>query len=115
MYIVYLIQNTFTKELYIGFTTDLKQRLRNHNSKGKKFTTRKNGSWILIYAEAYRSKNDALEREKRLKNHGSGKNELIKRLKESLIKPKSGVGRSESFPSDCLPKTQVSANPQGEV
>ena len=92
MWIVYLIQNDVTLEKYAGFTSDLKKRIKNHNSAGKKFTTRNNGMWILIYAEAYRSKEDALKREHRLKNHGSGKNELFKRLEKSLLEPKSGAG-----------------------
>ena len=82
---VYLIQNTETKEIYIGTTNDLATRLREHNNKGKKFTTRKNGEWKLIYAEVYRSKKDALAREKRLKYHGSAKVELLKRLQNSKI------------------------------
>jgi putative endonuclease len=94
MWIVYLIQNNLTLEIYIGVTLDLKKRIKTHNAAGKKFTTRKNGEWILIYAEAYRSKGDAMLREKRLKNHGSGKRELYKRLKESSLIPKSGAGRS---------------------
>lgn len=94
MYILYLIQNNVTLEKYIGVTKDLKQRIKTHNSSGKKFTTKKNGKWVLIYAEAYRSKQDAYVREKRLKSHGSGKIELIKRLKDSLLDTKSGEGRS---------------------
>ena len=85
MWILYLIQNTETKEKYFGITSNLKKRLEAHNSSGKKFTTRKSGEWILIYAEAYRSKEDVLTREKRLKVHGSGKIELIKRLKDSML------------------------------
>ena len=94
MYVLYLIQNDVTLEKYFGVTNDLKQRIKTHNSRGKKFTTRKNGKWILVYAEAYRSKDDAYVREKRLKSHGSGKIELIKRLNNSLLDTKSGEGRS---------------------
>lgn len=110
MWIIYVIQNNITFEKYIGVTKNLKKRLETHNAKGKKFTTRKNGIWILIYAEAYRSKCDALLREKRLKYHASGKIELFKRLKNSLLDTKIGEGRSESIPGDCLTKTQLPAN-----
>ena len=85
MWILYLIQNTVSKERYFGITQNLKERLQTHNARGKKFTTRKDGIWVLVYAEAYRSKEDALLRERRLKVHGRGKLELIKRLKRSLI------------------------------
>ena len=94
MYTVYLIQNNVTFEKYFGVTNNLKQRIQEHNSGGKKFTTRKNGTWILIYAEAYQSKQDAYTREQKLKVHGSGKIELIKRLKNSLLDTRSGEGRS---------------------
>ena len=94
MWVVYVIQNDFSKEIYIGITSNLEERLKTHNAKGKKFTTRKNSKWILIYAEAYRSKSDAFLRERRLKVHGSGKIELFKRLKDSLLDTKTGEGRS---------------------
>ena len=110
MWTIYVIQNNISNEIYIGITSNLKKRLATHNAKGKKFTTRKQGEWILIYAEACRSKTDALLRERRLKNHGSGKIELFKRLKNSLLDTKTGEGRSERIPSDCLPKTQLPAN-----
>ena len=94
MFILYLIQNDVTSEKYFGVTTDLKQRIKTHNISGKKHTTRKNGKWVLVYAEAYRSKQDAYARERRLKSHGSGKIELIKRINNSLLDTKSGEGRS---------------------
>jgi len=94
MYVVYLIQNTSTHEKYLGITNDLKKRLKAHNSGGKKYTTRLKGKWVLIYAEAFRSKEDAYNREKKLKNHGSGKIELIKRLEKSLLDVKSEEGHS---------------------
>ncbi len=85
MFYVYLIQNDVSKEIYIGFTGDIKQRLREHNSSGKKFTTRKDGVWKLVYTEIYRSEKDARLRESKLKHHGSGKHELLKRLENSLL------------------------------
>lgn len=85
MFIVYLIQNDSTLEKYFGITKNLTKRLEEHNQNGRKFTTRKRGKWFLVYAEAYRSEYDALLREKRLKHHASGKIELLKRLKNSLL------------------------------
>ena len=85
MFYVYLIQNDVSEETYIGFTEDIKQRLREHNRNGKKFTTRKNGVWKLIYTEIYKSEEDARSRERKLKNHGSSKHELFKRLKNTLL------------------------------
>ena len=93
MYVVYLIRNTEANENYIGITSNFKRRLIEHNSGGNKFTTKK-GKWELVYAEAYRSKGDAYLRERKLKKHGSGKVELFKRLKNSLLDTKSEEGRS---------------------
>jgi len=85
MYAVYVIQNNETKERYIGFTSDLKRRLIEHNSRSNTSTRRTPGTWALIYAEAYRSETDARNRERRLKAHGSAKQELFKRLTDSLL------------------------------
>jgi predicted GIY-YIG superfamily endonuclease len=85
MYIVYLIQHSEDKSLYIGKTGNLTKRLEQHNSNQNISTSRKTGKWILIYAEAYRNKEDADMRERRLKAHGSGKHELYKRVKNSLL------------------------------
>jgi predicted GIY-YIG superfamily endonuclease len=94
MYYVYLIQHDLSGELYIGFTTDPKERLKAHNGNGKKSTTRKSGRWQYVYLELFRSEQDARDREKKLKGHAKGKHELFKRLKNSLFEPKIGEGRS---------------------
>ena len=88
MYIVYVLEHSVNQQLYVGFTTDLKRRIREHNARGKKFTTRKSGQWILIYAEAYRNESDAREREIKLKIHGSAMNSLLKRLAKSRLSQK---------------------------
>ena len=85
MHAVYVAQNDVSKEIYIGYTRDLKARLREHNARGQKFTTRKLGIWEYAYVELYRSEKDARTREQKLKNHGSGKQELLKRLQYSVL------------------------------
>jgi len=85
MQIVYIIQNDFSKEIYIGTTSNLKNRLKNHNSGGNKSTKRKDGKWVLIYAEAFRIKEDAIIREDKLKHHGSAKRVLYNRIKSSFL------------------------------
>ena len=88
MFIVYFLEHNFSHQSYIGVTKNLKRRLAEHNAHGHKFTTRKNGEWILIYAEAYRDESDAREREKKLKIHGSAMHSLLKRLKKSRLSQK---------------------------
>ena len=88
MYYVYMLQSPKADDIYIGFTPDLRRRMREHRSEHR--------HWRLIYYEAYASEKDARLRERRLKHHGSGKAKLRKRLQDSL-QPVSqiGAGRSE--------------------
>ena len=88
MYVVYVLEHTVTQQRYVGYTEDLKRRVLEHNARGHKFTTRKNGQWILIYAEAYRDEKDARERERKLKIHGSAMTSLLKRLTKSRLSQK---------------------------
>ena len=85
MWVVYVIQHTATLALYIGFTDNLKRRIIEHNQGSNKSTRRKIGKWIFVYAEAYRSEQDARERERKLKQYGSSKQRLLKRIKRGLI------------------------------
>ena len=83
MLAIYLFQNSETKELYFCITNNLKRRLEEHNNGHQTSTRRLKGRWIPIYIEIYRAKEDAVLREQRIKNHGSGKHELLKRLRKS--------------------------------
>ena len=89
MHTVYLIQNIVTKDIYVGVTSNLKKRLHLHNLGRNHSTHRKSdGDWIWINAEAYRSKEDAYERESKLKQRGTAKQGLRKRIKRSLLEIK---------------------------
>lgn len=92
MHYVYLIQHELSGDLYVGSTDNPTRRLQEHNAQGRKFTSRHSGAWQYIYLEVFRSKSDALSREKKLKAHAKGKQELLKRLKSSLLEPKIGEG-----------------------
>ena len=82
MYYVYVIQSKNDKQFYTGFTRDLQNRFREHNSGGVP-STKKRGPFELIYYEASLNKQDALAREKYLKS-GMGKRYLKNRLKRFL-------------------------------
>ena len=75
MFYVYLLRNKSDKRLYFGYTSDLKDRVRQHNAKGK---------WKLIYYEAYLAEQDARVRERKLKHYGQTRTHLKTRLKVSL-------------------------------
>jgi putative endonuclease len=85
MWTVYIIQHSTSKTIYIGVTSNLIQRIKQHNSNKNYSTRRKTGSWILVCAEAYRNKEDAFQREARLKQRGRAKQELLKRASRSLL------------------------------
>jgi len=84
MFSVYVLKHSDTNEIYIGKTSNLARRLAEHNASKQRATHRVCGKWILVYAEAYRSEEDASKREKRLKQHGRAKQEIMKRAENSL-------------------------------
>ena len=81
MYYVYVIQNE-KKEFYIGYSTNLHNRLAAHNA-GENTSTRGH-QWCLVYFEAYVSEQYAREREQSLKKNRRMKTFLLNRVKESL-------------------------------
>ena len=85
MWVIYLIQHSLTKEIYIGITGNFRRRIVEHNEGKQKATRRKKGYWCLVYAEAYRSKKDAQERERKLKYQGRAKHGLKKRIQRSFL------------------------------
>jgi len=71
--------------LYIGFTTALKNRLRQHHNGESKYT--KNFRPLsLVYYEAYASETDARAREISLKKHKGTYGHLKKRIARSISK-----------------------------
>ena len=76
MYYVYVLQSEADSGLYIGYSANLKQRLRQHEA-GKAQATKHRRPWRLIYYEAYRDRRDAEGRERFLKS-GAGRRHLMK-------------------------------------
>jgi putative endonuclease len=85
MWCIYIIQRDTTKQIYIGFTSDIKRRIAKHNNNQNYSTRHNSGIWKLVYCEIYRTKEDAEKRERRLKHHGRAKQELLKRISKSLF------------------------------
>lgn len=72
MYYVYLIQSiNFPDQRYIGFSEDLKSRMKAHNAGESKHTS-KFHPWELIAYQGFKDKRKAQEFEHYLKT-GSGK------------------------------------------
>lgn len=77
---VYVLESLKNRELYIGYSTDLRERVKEHNQ-GLSFSTKPYRPWQLIYYEACRNEQDAKRREKYLKTN-QGSRLLKRRLKE---------------------------------
>ena len=66
---VYMLKSLGKKKVtYVGYTNDLKKRIRLHNSgKGAKFT--RGRKWKLIYKEKCSTKSQAISREYYIKKN----------------------------------------------
>ncbi len=82
LYYVYVLQSVRFKKLYIGFTSNITNRLKEHNN-GLSQATKPYIPYDLIFYETFINKRDAKNREKYLKT-GWGLRSLKKTLKNSL-------------------------------
>ena len=74
---VYLIITDKNKKYYsyVGYTTNLKSRLKKHNeSKGAKYT--RGRKWKLAYFKKYNTKNIAMKEEYKLKKNYKLRNKI---------------------------------------
>ena len=76
---VYVLQSLRYARLYIGYTSDLRKRLRQHNDGESAYTTRFK-PWKLVYYEAFSEVDAAQRRESSLKYNGNPMRELKKRI-----------------------------------
>jgi prepilin-type N-terminal cleavage/methylation domain-containing protein len=78
-YYVYILKSlSYSEQLYIGFTTNLRKRLSQHNN-GENISTNRYRPWRLFYFEAFSDEKMARNRELSLKNNGNPMRELKKR------------------------------------
>ena len=78
MFKVYVLHSVSFNKIYIGYTSDIDERMLSHNELGKKGFTLKFRPWTLIYTESFNTKSEAMKREKELKS-AQGR-EFIRRL-----------------------------------
>ena len=79
-YYVYMLKSIsrVKKKTYVGFTNNLKNRLKKHNSnKGAKST--KGYLWIIIYRRYFKKKKEAMSYEYKLKNDKKKRKLLLKK------------------------------------
>lgn len=85
MYYSYILLSSKSHIFYYGYTSDLKNRLKLHNT-GKVFSTKPHLPWKLVWYGAFDTEKEAKDFELYLKS-GSGKAFAYKRLvSEVLVK-----------------------------
>ena len=71
---VYILQSSSTGRFYCGYTSDIDRRIRQHNDSdyhGSKTTKRFQGPWILVWAEQFKLRTNAMKRERQIKKRGN--------------------------------------------
>ena len=78
-YYVYMLKSLEEKTVtYVGYTSDIKKRIKLHNlGKGAKFT--RGRTWKLIYKEKFNSKKEAISREYYIKKNRLFRNKIKKK------------------------------------
>jgi len=74
MFFVYVLRSETSGRHYVGFCSNLTQRLGQHND-GITKSTKNRGPWKLIYKEQFQTRQEAVRRERFLKT-GQGREEL---------------------------------------
>jgi putative endonuclease len=76
-FVYVLLSRSKPRRTYVGWTVDLERRVAQHND-GKGARATRGATWLLIYAERYRTRNAAMRREVFLKRD----RDFRKRLRE---------------------------------
>ena len=66
-YFIYVLKSEITDSSYVGYTSNLENRLVEHNN-GKSLSTRGKRPWRLVYKEEYRTRSEAASRERYFKS-----------------------------------------------
>ncbi|HEX8252071.1 MAG TPA: GIY-YIG nuclease family protein [Thermoanaerobaculia bacterium] len=80
-YFVYMVTNRWKNVLYTGMTNSLERRMWQHKNKALPGFTKRYNCDRLVYYEIFDEVNQAIEREKQLKNWPRArKNELVESM-----------------------------------
>jgi putative endonuclease len=67
MYVVYVLESLNDKKHYIGQTSDVNQRIQEHNQ-GRVRWTKAHRPWKILYVEEFENRTSAIKRERFLKS-----------------------------------------------
>ncbi len=83
LYYVYVLKSDCDEpSFYLGYSGDLKRRLREHNDSRTRST--RGAQWKVVYYEAHVSGKAAMQRERILKHDGRSRRALMDRIRSSL-------------------------------
>ncbi len=67
VYFVYILHSASADRYYIGYISNLEERLKKHRSKNRGFTSIAS-DWKIVYTEEFLTKQEAMHREKKIKS-----------------------------------------------
>ena len=79
MFTTYILQSEKTGKYYIGYTSNIKNRLQKHNA-GSNISTRSGIPWKIVRMEQFNARKEAWLRERQIKSYKGG--EAFKKLLE---------------------------------
>ncbi len=82
---VYVLYSPTHHKIYIGYSSNLNNRLDSHNIYSKKGYTARFRPWEILFTEEYSDKKEAISREKQLKS-AKGRDHIWNELKEKYPK-----------------------------
>ena len=68
MYTVYVLYSAKFDKIYIGYSSDVSQRLKSHNHSKNSGWSKRYQPWTIIHQEEFETKGEAIIREKELKS-----------------------------------------------
>ncbi|MBI5044582.1 MAG: GIY-YIG nuclease family protein [Candidatus Levybacteria bacterium] len=83
MFYFYILRSLKNQKLYLGYSSDLKERIKSHNN-GKNNATKPNIPYELIYYSAFKSEKDAINCEQYFKTTAGWKR--IHKMLENTLK-----------------------------
>ena len=71
MFFVYILKSLRVQRYYVGHTSDLEKRLKEHNT-GRTKSTKAYAPWKVVHLEEFNTKSEAFKRELEIKSFRSG-------------------------------------------
>ena len=67
MFYAYILYSEVRSKYYVGYTSNLEERLKKHNTNHSGFTGH-TGDWQIVWVQSFTEKSDAVKREKQIKS-----------------------------------------------